>query len=164
MAKNSLVAITRDLVLARNEYEMFEDESLQENIDQLVIDRYKKEDGIYFFYSDIDNEIELFKKQMNKAKGYIKFLENQQERMKNYVIECYATTGDTPKHSALNPIKVSESKGAVEVLCEEDIPKEYWIEKTFFQLDKKRILEDLKSGKEITGVQLKKSKYVRGIK
>ena len=31
-------------------------------------------------------------------------------------------------------------------------------------LDKKRILKELKSGKEITGVQLKKSNYVRGIK
>ena len=164
MAKNSLVAITRDLVLAKNEYEMFEDESLQENIDELVIDRYKKEDGIYFFYNDIGNEIELFKKQMNKAKGYIKFLENQQERMKQYVVECYAATGDTPKHSALNPIKVSESSGAVDILCEEDIPGEYWIKKITHVLDKKRILEDLKSGKEIQGVMLKKSKYVRGIK
>ena len=161
---SSLAKITRELVLAQNEYEMFEDETLQENINQLVIDRYKKEDGIYFFYQDIENEIELFKKQMNKAKGYVEFLKKQQERMKDYVIGSYAQTGDLPKHSALNPINVSESKGAVEVLCEEDIPKEYWIEKSYFQLDKKRILEDLKSGKEITGVQLKKSKYVRGIK
>ena len=101
---------------------------------------------------------------MNKAKGYIKFLQGQQERMKQYVIDCYAATGDKPKHSALNPIKVSESSGSVEVLCEEDIPDKYWIEKMTLVLDKKRILEDLKSGEQITGVQLKKSKYVRGIK
>ena len=162
MAK--LTEITRDLVLAQNEYEIFEDEGLQEKIDALTLERYKKEDGIYFFYQDIEQEIELFKKQMNKAKGYVKFLQGQQERMKQYVIDCYAATGDKPKHSALNPIKVSQSSGAVDVVCEEDIPGEYWIEKRTFVLDKKRILEDLKSGKEIQGVMLKKSNYVRGIK
>ena len=162
MAK--LTEITRDLVLAQNEYEIFEDEGLQEKIDALTLERYKKEDGIYFFYQDIEQEIELFKKQMNKAKGYVNFLKKQQERMKQYVIDCYAATGDKPKHSALNPIKVSQSSGAVDVVCEEDIPGEYWIEKRTFVLDKKRILEDLKSGKEIQGVMLKKSNYVRGIK
>ena len=162
MAK--LTDITRDLVLAQNEYEIFEDEGLQERINELVYERYKKEDGIYFFYQDIEQEIELFKKQMNKAKGYVKFLQEQQERMKQYVISCYAATGDKPKHSKLNPIKVSESSGSVEVLCEEDIPGEYWITVETTKLDKKRILEDLKSGKEITGVQLKRTKYIRGIK
>ena len=162
MAK--LTEITRDLVLAKNEYDIFEDEGLQEKIDALTLERYKKEDGIYFFYQDIEQEIELFKKQINKANGYVKFLKGQQDRMKQYVVDCYSQTGDTPKHSALNPIKVSESKGAVDVLCEEDIPGEYWIEKRTLVLDKKRILEDLKSGKQIEGVMLKKTKYVRGIK
>ena len=162
MAK--LTEITRDLVLAQNEYEIFEDEGLQEKIDALTLERYKKEDGIYFFYQDIEQEIELFKKQMNKAKGYVNFLKKQQERMKQYVIDCYAATGDKPKHSALNPIKVSESSGAVDVVCEEDIPRRYWIEKKTYVLDKKRILEDLKSGKEVQGAMLKKTKYVRGIK
>ena len=66
MAK--LTEITRDLVLAQNEYEIFEDEGLQTKIDGLVEDRYKKEDCIYLFYQDIEQEIELFEKQMNKAK------------------------------------------------------------------------------------------------
>jgi len=162
MAK--LTDITRDLVLAQNEYEIFQDEEIQERINELVYERFKKEDGLYFFYQDIENEIELFKKQMNKAKGYVKFLQGQQERMKQYVISCYDATGDKPKHSALNPIKVSESSGSVEIVCEEDIPSEYWITVETTKLDKKRILTDLKQGKQITGVMLKKTKYVRGIK
>ena len=51
--------ITRDLVLAANEFEIFNDADLQLKIDELVAERSKKEDGIYFFYADIESEIEI---------------------------------------------------------------------------------------------------------
>ena len=76
----------------------------------------------------------------------------------------YANTGELPKHSALNPIKVSESSGAVKVIDESLIPAIYWYQKTETVLRKKVILEDLKAGKEIPGVELIKKSYVRGIK
>ena len=156
--------ITRDLVLANNEYEIFNDDDLQAKIDELVAERSKKEDGIYFFYQDIDAEITLFNKQMDKAKRYIKFLKRQQENLKQYTIDMYANTGELPKHSALNPIKVSESAGSVEVIDESLIPGVYWYQKTETILRKKVILEDLKAGKEVSGVKLKTKPYVRGIK
>ena len=57
----------------------------------------------------------------------------------------YANTGELPKHSALNPIKVSESGGAVKVIDESLIPAVYWYQKTETVLRKKVILEDLKA-------------------
>ena len=45
----SLTEITRDLLIAKNEYEIFESDDLKERIDQLRNEQYKKEDGIYFF-------------------------------------------------------------------------------------------------------------------
>ena len=156
--------ITRDLVLASNEFEIFNDADLQLKIDELVMERSKKEDGIYFFYQDIDAEINLFSKQMEKAKRYIKFLKRQQENLKQYTIDMYSSTGELPKHSALNPIKVSTSGGSVEIIDESLIPEVYWYEKTETILRKKVILEDLKAGKEIPGVKLNKKQYVRGIK
>ena len=162
MAK--LTEITRDLVLAQNEYEIFEDEGLQTKIDGLVEDRYKKEDGIYFFYQDIEAEIDIFSKQIKKAQRYVKFLKNQQEGLKQYTIDMYANTGELPKHSALNPIKVSESSGSVEIINEKLISGEYYKEKITTVLDKKKILADLKAGKEVSGVKLKRKPYVRGIK
>ena len=156
--------ITRDLVLATNEYEIFNDDDLQAKIDELVAERSKKEDGIYFFYQDIDAEIVLFKKQIEKATKYVKFMKRQQENLKQYTIDMYSNTGELPKHSALNPIKVSESGGSVEVIDESLIPGVYWYEKTETVLRKKVILEDLKAGKKIPGVKLNKKQYVRGIK
>tara|TARA_Y100000356_G_scaffold117125_1_gene107122 strand:- start:2696 stop:3187 length:492 start_codon:yes stop_codon:yes gene_type:complete len=156
--------ITRDLVLATNEYEIFDDADLQAKIDELVAERSKKEDGIYFFYQDMEAEIDIFSKQIKKAQKYVKFLKNQQENLKQYTIDMYANTGELPKHSALNPIKVSESSGAVKIIDEDLIPSIYWYQKTETVLRKKVILEDLKAGKEIPGVELVKKSYVRGIK
>ena len=159
-----LSEITRDLMLAKNEYEIFEDADIQKKIDELVYERSKKEDGIYFFYQDMDAEIDIFNKQIEKAKKYVNFLKKQQENLKNYTMDMYANTGELPKHSALNPIKVSESGGSVKVIDEDLIPSVYWYQKTETVLRKKVILEDLKAGKEIPGVELVKKKYVRGIK
>ena len=156
--------ITRDLILATNEYEIFDDADLQEKIDELVAERSKKEDGIYFFYQDMEAEIDIFSKQIKKAQKYVKFLKNQQEGLKQYTIDMYSNTGELPKHSALNPIKVSESGGSVKVIDEDLIPSVYWYEKTETVLRKKVILEDLKKGIEIAGVELVKKSYVRGIK
>ena len=156
--------ITRDLVLATNEYEIFNDDDLQAKIDELVAERSKKEDGIYFFYQDMEAEIEIFNKQIKKAQKYVKFLKKQQEGLKQYTVDMYSNTGELPKHSALNPIKVSESSGAVKVIDESLIPSVYWYQKTETVLRKKVILEDLKAGKEIPGVELIKKSYVRGIK
>ena len=160
----SLIEITRDLLIAKNEYEIFESDDLKERIDQLRDEQYRKEDGIYFFYKDFDKEIELFNEQIQKAQRYVKFLKNEQERMKMHVIGSHQLTGSLPKHSALKPIKNRESSGAVDIINEEIIPETYWITVITKKLDKKRILSDLKSGQEIKGVRLKKNDFITGLK
>ena len=54
--------------------------------------------------------------------------------------------------------------GKVEILDESKIPKEYYVEKIELRLDKRRLLEELKEGKDIPGVALKRNKHVRGLK
>lgn len=160
----SLTEITRDLLIAKNEYEIFESDDLKERIDQLRDEQYKKEDGIYFFYKDFDKEIDIFTEQISKAQRYVKFLKNEQERMKMYLLSSHQLTGSLPKHSALNPIKIRESSGAVDIIDEEEIPETYWVAVLTKKLDKKRILSDLKAGKEIKGVRLKKNDFITGLK
>ena len=160
----ALSEITRDLLIAKNEYEIFESDDLKERIDQLRDEQYKKEDGIYFFYKDFDKEIEIFTEQIAKAQHYVKFLKNEQERMKSYVVSNHQLGGSLPKHSALNPIKIRESAGAVDIIDEEIIPETYWVTVVTKKLDKKRILSDLKAGKEIKGVRLAKKDFITGLK
>tara|TARA_R100000664_G_C2756496_1_gene144388 strand:+ start:1390 stop:1881 length:492 start_codon:yes stop_codon:yes gene_type:complete len=160
----SLVDITRELLIAKTEYEIFESEDLIQRIDQLRDEQAKKEDGLFFFYKDIDKEEDLFAEQIQKAQRYVKFLKMQKERIKAYVVSSHEMTGTLPKHSVLNPIKVRESAGAVDVIDESKIPDKYWVEVVTKKLDKKAILSDLKKGEVIQGVSLSKKNFVTGLK
>lgn len=83
--------------------------------------------------------------------------------MKELVIEANTTVDKLPKYSDFNPIKILES-ASVDVIDESIIPQEYWVEHRAVKLDKKNLLIDLKKGKKIDGVELKKNPYVKGLK
>ena len=53
---------------------------------------------------------------------------------------------------------------SVNIVDESIIPQEYWVEHRVVKLDKKNLLKDLKKGKKIEGVELKKNPYVKGLK
>ena len=160
----SLVEITRDLVLARNDYEIFNEEQLMARVDELYTELHQKEDGIFWLYKESEKEITLFEEQVNKLKNHTNIMKRAQERLKSLIMGTYAEVQQLPKHSAFNPIKVSESGGAVDVIEEEDIPDEYFVEVITKKLDKKRILQELKEGARIPGVRLVTNSYVRGLK
>ena len=160
----SLVNITRDLISARYDVEIWENEDAIDLVDDLIAERFSKENGMQYLYGEMEGEIALFTKQTKRMQQYTKFLKNSQERLKSYVLTMYESTGDLPKADVFNPVKISQSSGAVDVTDELVIPMEYWIEVKTLKLDKKRILKDLKAGKEIAGVRLAKKPYVRVIK
>jgi hypothetical protein len=160
----SLVNITRDLLIAKQDAEIFDDEQALKRVDEICAERYRKANGMQYLYGEIDGEIGLFTKQLNKLKSYIKFLKNSQERLKTYVISQYNETGELPSHDVFNPIKIRQSSGAVDIIEEVNIPMEYFIEVKTYKLDKKRLLADLKEGKDIPGARLVKKDYVKGIK
>ena len=160
----SLVEITRDLVLARNDYEIFNEEDLMARVDELFTELHQKEDGIFWLYKESEKEITLFEEQIKKLKNHTNVMKRAQERLKSLVMGTYTEMQQLPKHSVFNPIKVSQSAGAVDVIEESDIPDEYFIEVITKKLDKKRILQDLKEGTRIPGVRLVTNSYVRGLK
>ena len=85
----SLIDISRDILFTTQELDIFDSDELRERIDELRTEQEVKEDGIYFFFKDFDKEIELFTNQIDKAKRYVKFLKNEQERIKAYVVGQY---------------------------------------------------------------------------
>lgn len=164
MANRSLIDITKDLVLARNDYEVFQEEDLMKKVDEHLTELYQKEDGTYFFYKQIGSQIEIGMSQLDKIKKYVNVMKNMQERIKQNIIGAFSAANQLPAHSEFNPIKISRSAGAVDVMNEDHIPDEYFVEVITKKLDKKRILEELKQGKSIPGVRLVRKDYVRGIK
>ena len=164
LMNRSIIDITRDLVLAKNDYEIFNEEDLMARVDELFTELHQKEDGIYWMYKESEKEITLFEEQIKKLKAHTTVMKRAQERIKSLVMGTFDEVQQLPKHSVFNPIKVSQSAGAVDVISVEDIPDEYFIEVITKKLDKKRILQELKDGATIRGVRLVNNSYVRGLK
>ena len=162
MAKRTLNEISNDIMLVQNSFEL-SNEEIDEQLDVLHTELHDKENGVYWFYKNIDSKIALAKEYKDKDDLVIKKLKYTQEKLKGLVIEAYKASKQLPAHDEFNPIKIIQM-GKVEVIDETKIPDEYYVEKIETRLDKRRILEELKEGKEIPGVRLKKNKHVRGLK
>ena len=162
MGKRTLNEISNDIMLVQNRFEL-SNEEIDEHLDVLHTELHDKENGVYWFYKNIDSKIALAKEYKSKADLVIKKLKYTQERLKGLVIEAYKASKQLPAHDDFNPIKIIQM-GKVEVIDESKIPDEYYVEKIETRLDKRRILEELKEGKVIPGVRLKKNKHVRGLK
>ena len=160
--KRTLNEISSEIMLTQNSFELTEQE-IDEQLDLLHTELHKKENGVYWFYKSMDKNVELAKEYKDKADKIIKKLKYTQERLKGLVIEAYGASKQLPAHDEFNPIKIMKT-GKVEILDETKIPDEYYIEKIEKRLDKRRILEELKEGKDIPGVTLKTNKHVRGLK
>tara|TARA_R100001443_G_scaffold17258_3_gene27739 strand:+ start:5655 stop:6143 length:489 start_codon:yes stop_codon:yes gene_type:complete len=162
MSKRTLNQISNDIMLVQNSFELSEQE-IDEQLDALHTELHEKENGVYWFYKNIDSKISLAKEYKQKADLVMKKLKYTQERLKGLVVEAYAVSGQLPAHDDFNPIKIIET-GKVEILDESKIPKEYYVEKIELRLDKRRLLEELKEGNDIPGVVLQTNKHVRGLK
>ena len=149
-------------MLVQNSFELTEQE-IDEQLDALHTELHDKENGVYWFYKNLDSKVALAKEYKEKADAVIKKLKYTQEKLKRLVLEAYVASGQLPAHDEFNPIKIMEM-GKVEVIDETKIPSEYYIEKIETRLDKRRILEELKEGKVIPGVALRKNNHVRGLK
>ena len=106
----SLIEITRDLVLARNDYEIFNEEDLMARVDELYTELHQKEDGIYWLYKESEKEITLFEEQIKKLKAHTSVMKKAQERIKGLIRGTFAEVEQLPKHSTFNPIKGADGQ------------------------------------------------------
>ena len=79
------------------------------------------------------------------------------------MIETHTSIGKLPEHSEFNPLKIMESK-SVQIIDENKIPEQYWIEVITKKLDKKRMLAEMKRGTKIPGADIARNSYIKGLK
>ena len=160
--KRSFIDITSDIVMAKDDFSLTEEE-IKEQLATLYNELAVKEDGVYWFYKKLDKDIELAVEYKKKIEDEIKKRQVAQKKLKELVIESNLSVDKMPTYSEFNPIKILET-ASVNVIDESIIPQEYWVEHRAVKLDKKNLLVDLKKGKKIDGVELKKNPYVKGLK
>ena len=162
MAKRSLFDITSDIATVNTDL-FANEEEIEQKLTNLFNELGKKEDGIYWWFKKTQQDIDLADEYISKIQAEKRKRQNAQKTVKNMMVEANATVGRLPKHSEFNPLKIMES-ASVNIIDENKIPEQYWIEVVTKKLDKKRMLAEMKRGTKIPGADIAKNPYVKGLK
>jgi len=162
--KRKMHEISTDIMTLQMGLDMKSPEERTVQLQDLFLELFDKEDGIYWLYVDNEKKVDMVKDHINKCKIVLNVIQRDNEQIKDLVINTHESLDSLPKHSIFNPIKIRNSSGAVLVEDESIIPKEYFVLVQEERLDKKRILKELKEGNKIPGVKLVKKPFVSGLK
>ena len=107
----------------------------------------------------LEADADMLKAEKERIDKKIKVSENAVNRMKKAVIEYMKASGSTKSTAGTFTVALSTSK-ATKIIDESLIPKKYFI-KQEPKIDKKAILEMLKSGAKVKGCELQINEGVR---
>lgn len=101
----------------------------------------------------IDEEIKRLKQRKTSNENGIK-------RLKENLKETMEITGKTKFKTTFNSFSISKNAPSKDVIDEKLIPADYWISQAP-KINSKLLLDDLKSGKEVPGAELKQTRSLR---
>ncbi|MGS0657086.1 siphovirus Gp157 family protein [Staphylococcus arlettae] len=101
----------------------------------------------------IDDEIKRLQQRKTTNKNGI-------DRLKESLKEAMETTGKTKFKTALNSYTIASNAPSKDITDLKLIPDEYWVSQAP-KINSKLLLDDLKAGKEIPGVELKRTQSLR---
>ena len=149
-------------VATKQLYELLENEEIDE---QTIADTLEamgveeKLEGYCKVIRQLEADAEMLKAEKERIDKKIKVSENAVNRMKKAVIEYMKASGSTKSTAGTFTVALSTSK-ATKIVDESLIPKKYFI-KQEPKIDKKAILEMLKSGAKVKGCELQINEGVR---
>ena len=149
-------------VATKQLYELLENEEIDE---QTIADTLEamgveeKLEGYCKVIRQLEADAEMLKAEKERIDKKIKVSENAVNRMKKAVIEYMKASGSTKSTAGTFTVALSTSK-ATKIVDESLIPKKYFI-KQEPKIDKKAILEMLKSGAKVKGCELQINDGVR---
>lgn len=119
-----------------------------------------KAENIARFIKNLEAEADVYRKESQKMTEKATARTNKAKRMKMYLQESLELAGLDKVKGDLFTVAIQNNPQSVEVLNENVIPKNYFVEQNP-KLDKKALLASLKQGEEIAGVELKQSRSLR---
>jgi len=141
----------------RNLIDLLEDESIpvdeiMKGIQQVDGEIVIKASEMAKLLKNIDADITAFKAEETRLKNKRQTLERKYDGIKDYLEEELKKTG-IKKIDGVVPLSFRKAPASVNVIDENEIPCVYFRPKEY-ELDKKSILQDLKNGETVPGVEL----------
>ena len=163
-AKRSLTKLVGDFhaleqLLIESEGEMCE--TMNEWMDLNKGDIAQKVDGYKLFMDHCNAKAEYFEERSKEFGKAANALWNHAERMKQAVKNAMLEMNVTDLNGVDFRFKLSPSKPKVEIISEDEIPAQYFVEKVSLQPDKVAIGEALAAGTAIAGVKWVEGKTIR---
>lgn len=128
-----------------------------ESIDEAIEDKVENYGKLI---KSVEAGIEGLKAEEKRLAERRKFMENSVKRMKENVEQSMISTGKKKIKGPLFTFTIQKNPPSVEVIEERHIPQGFWIPQEP-KLNKKELLEELKLGHEVPGVELKQSESLR---
>lgn len=136
-------------------------EEIKDSINQVEGDIKEKCINVCKVLKNNEMLINGIKEEEKRLSNRRKALENNNQRLKELLIECLNSMPNRKIKSEIFNIGLQKNPPSVKIVDEEKIPNDYIITKEVSSIDKKKIIELLKSGEQIEGVELHQGESVR---
>jgi hypothetical protein len=127
---------------------------LEAKLDALQLAFNDKVSNIGRWTINLIRKEDILKAEIERLEKRQKVFENLRSRLKNYLMLCMQSAEKTKVEFPQFTVSVQRNPPSAEVLDEAKVPGQYVKVIQITQLDKKKLLEDLKGGKEIPGARL----------
>lgn len=103
---------------------------------------------------NIDSHTEAIDKEIDRLQHKKKMTENLNKRLQDYIRQSMQRAEISKIEYPTFTVSVVKNPPSVEVVSEEAVPNAYKTVKQVIQIDKRRIMDDLKAGQKVEGCSL----------
>lgn len=130
-----------------------------EALNQLGMAFEEKAENLVKYIRNIESDAEAYRVEERRLYERRRSLENKAASIKNYLYSTMKSLHLDKTEAGLFKLRIQANNPSVEILDEAAIPDEY---KTYeVIIDKKTLLQDIKSGKMVSGAEAKQGEGVR---
>lgn len=155
-----LYELTDDYLNLLEVAEELDEETFQNTLEAIEDAIEDKVENTAFLIRNLEADIKTLKDEEKRLKGRRQALENKVARMKDYLFEQLEKAGIDRVKRPLITVSVQNNPPSVKVIDEKLIPSSFMIPQPP-KLDKKGILEKLKNGENVPGVELAQGRSLR---
>lgn len=140
--------------------EQLDAETLKDTLDSINDAVEQKVENTAFVVKQLEANISVIDDEIKRLQAMKGTQTNNIKSLKLYLQESMEKVGLDKVQGKLIKIAIQNNPQSVEVLNENVIPKNYFVEQKP-KLDKKALLTDLKGGVQVEGVEIKQSRSLR---
>lgn len=129
--------------------------------EDLKTDIQNKAEDYYFFIERMKSSEEFFKIEADKYYKASNTLKNTHTRIRDLLKNAMSAIGITEIITGKMRVKLFDSRDRLEIYSDSDIPQQYKIIVTSYEIDKEKLRADLEAGLEIKGARLVNGKSIR---